>query len=225
MVNPSIESSDFLFWHKKVLLLELDFWKILSQENRQSKFHILKFRVCVNTHTHTRLNLNSCKKCTLSVSHKLFKNPTPNFFLCQRVENQSFRLMAHLDHICATLCLGGGVNIRCEKAAKLFCKTMSQKSVPWAPFWISPLYFFLLFKIWFFIIFFLNLVNFDDIYGQYRKGMNKVPFLFFYGEKTYCVCTCLSLAKKMQELENESRFLEPNVTMITQVEILFYNDD
>ena len=46
MINPSIESSDFLFWHKKILSWILENFV----ENRQTKFHILKFRVCVNTH-------------------------------------------------------------------------------------------------------------------------------------------------------------------------------
>ena len=43
MINPSIESSDFLFWHKKNLNCFFENFV----ENRQTKFHILKFRVCV----------------------------------------------------------------------------------------------------------------------------------------------------------------------------------
>ena len=46
MINPSIESSDFLFWHEKMLSWIFENFV----ENRQTKFHILKFRVCVNTH-------------------------------------------------------------------------------------------------------------------------------------------------------------------------------
>ena len=47
MINPSIKSFDFLFWHEKILnLIFEDF-----VGNRQTKFHILKFRVCVNTHS------------------------------------------------------------------------------------------------------------------------------------------------------------------------------
>jgi uncharacterized membrane protein len=41
MINPSIKSSDFLFWHEKI-------WSRIFENfvgNRQSTFHILKFRV------------------------------------------------------------------------------------------------------------------------------------------------------------------------------------
>ena len=69
-------------------------------ENRQTKFHILKFRVCV---THTKLEL---VKYTLSVAHKLFKIPTLNFFMPKE--------KIRVDHICATF------NFQCEKAAKVF---------------------------------------------------------------------------------------------------------
>ena len=43
--------------------------------NRQTKFHLLKFRMCVNTHTKFEL-----VKYILSVFDKIFKNPTQNFF-------------------------------------------------------------------------------------------------------------------------------------------------
>ena len=69
MINPSIETSDFLFWHEKI-------WSWVFEdffENRQTKFHILKFRVCVNT----KFEL---VKCALSVSHEIFKTPTLNFY-------------------------------------------------------------------------------------------------------------------------------------------------
>ena len=46
MINPSIESSDFLFWHEKIFSWIFENFV----ENRQTKFHILKFMVCVNTH-------------------------------------------------------------------------------------------------------------------------------------------------------------------------------
>ena len=111
MINPSIESSDFLFWHEKILSWVFeDFVK-----NRQTKFHILKFRVCVNTHTKFEL-----VKCTLSISHTIFKNPTPNFFM-PKEKIRAFDWW--VDHICVTF------NFQCEKAAKVFCK-MSQKVYP-----------------------------------------------------------------------------------------------
>ena len=54
-------------------------------ENTQTKFHILKFRVCVNT----KFEL---VKCALSVFDKIFKKPTQKFFYT-KIWNQSFRLM------------------------------------------------------------------------------------------------------------------------------------
>ena len=83
MISPSIESSGFLFWHEKIgsHIFE-DF-----AENRQNKFHILKFRVCVNT-----LNLNSWNVLCLFPT-KFSKIRVQNFFYA-KIENQSFRLMA-----------------------------------------------------------------------------------------------------------------------------------
>ena len=63
-------------------------------------------------------------KCTLSVFDKIFKNPTPNFFLPKQ-KIRAFDWWA--DHICDSF------NFRCEKAAKVFCK-MSQKVYPECPF-------------------------------------------------------------------------------------------
>ena len=57
MISPSIESSDFLFWHEKIC--SRIFENFVG--NRQSTFHILKF--------------------SLSVFDKIFKNPTQNFFM------------------------------------------------------------------------------------------------------------------------------------------------
>ena len=45
MINPSLESSDFLFWYEK--LFASDFWKLV--ENRESAFHEFKFDVCLHT--------------------------------------------------------------------------------------------------------------------------------------------------------------------------------
>ena len=45
MINPSIESSDFLFWHKKIL--SRIFENFVG--NRQSTFHEFKFNVCLHT--------------------------------------------------------------------------------------------------------------------------------------------------------------------------------
>ena len=45
MINPSIESSNFLFWHENILSWVFEDFV----ENRQTKFHILKFRVCKHT--------------------------------------------------------------------------------------------------------------------------------------------------------------------------------
>ena len=115
MINPSIESSDFLFWHEKI-------WSRIFENfvgNRQSTFHEFKFSVCVYTHPKFQ-NM----KFSLSVFDKIFKNPTQNFFNA-KIENQSFRLMGY--HVCTTF------NFRCEKAAKVFCK-MSQKVYPERPF-------------------------------------------------------------------------------------------
>ena len=45
MINPSIESFDFLFWHEKI-------WSWIFKNfvgNRQSTFHEFKFSVCLHT--------------------------------------------------------------------------------------------------------------------------------------------------------------------------------
>ena len=77
MINPSIESSDFLFCHKKIF--ELDFWRFCWKQGSNL--------VCVYTH----LKFQNMK-FSLSVSHKIFKNPTQKFSNAKK-ENQSFRLM------------------------------------------------------------------------------------------------------------------------------------
>ena len=82
MINPSIESSDFLFWHEKI-------WSRIFENfvgNRQSTFHEFKFSVCLHTPKFQNMKFN------LSVFDKIFKNPTPNFFYA-KIENQSFRLI------------------------------------------------------------------------------------------------------------------------------------
>ena len=45
MINPSIESSDFLFWHEKIL--SQIFENFVG--NRQSTLHKFKFSVCLHT--------------------------------------------------------------------------------------------------------------------------------------------------------------------------------
>ena len=55
-------------------------------ENRQNKFHILKFRVCVNTHQIWTREIH------FVCFPQIFKNRTQKFFHV-KIENQSFRLM------------------------------------------------------------------------------------------------------------------------------------
>ena len=45
MINPSIESYNFLLWHEKKLIVEI----VNFIGNRKIKFHEFKLRVCVNT--------------------------------------------------------------------------------------------------------------------------------------------------------------------------------
>ena len=84
MISPSIESSDFLFWHEKKILSWI-FENFVG--NRQSTFHEFKFSVCLHTHPKFQ-NM----KFSLSIFDKIFKNPTQNVFY-DKIENQSFRLM------------------------------------------------------------------------------------------------------------------------------------
>ena len=85
MINPSIKSSDFLFWHEKI-------WSRVFENfvgNRQSTCHEFKISVC---YTHSKFyNM----KFSLSVFDKIFKNPTQNFFYA-KIENQTFRLIGWL---------------------------------------------------------------------------------------------------------------------------------
>ena len=62
--------------------------------------------------------------CALSVSQKIFKNPTANFFM-PKEKIRTFDWW--VDHISATF------NFRCEKAENVFCK-MSQQVYPERPF-------------------------------------------------------------------------------------------
>ena len=82
MINPSIESSDFLFWHKKI-------WsRIFENFVETDKAHFTSSNLlCVYTHPKFQN-----KKFSLSIFDKIFKNQTQNFFYAKR-ENQSFRLM------------------------------------------------------------------------------------------------------------------------------------
>ena len=83
MINPSIESSDFLFWHEKIC--EVGFLKILWETD---KVHFTSSNlVCVYT-----LPKFQSMKFSLSVFDQIFKTQTQNFFYA-KIENQSFRLM------------------------------------------------------------------------------------------------------------------------------------
>ena len=80
MINQSIESSDFLFWHEKFLIR---FLKILWETD---KVHFTSSNlICVYTHPQSQ-NM----KFSLCVSHKIFKHPTP---IHVKIQNQSFRLI------------------------------------------------------------------------------------------------------------------------------------
>ena len=72
MINPSIESSDFLFWHKKKF--QVGFLKILWETDKVN--FTSSNLVCVYTHPKFQ-NM----KFSLSVFDKIFKNPTQNFFM------------------------------------------------------------------------------------------------------------------------------------------------
>ena len=79
MIHPSIESSDFLFWHEKL-------WRRFFENfvgNRQSIFTSLNL-VCVYTDPKFQ-NM----KFSLSVSDKIFKNPTQNYFM-PKYRNRTF---------------------------------------------------------------------------------------------------------------------------------------
>ena len=47
IIKTPIKSSDFLFWNEKIL--ESDFWRTIMG-NMQTKFHILKSRMCEQPH-------------------------------------------------------------------------------------------------------------------------------------------------------------------------------
>ena len=80
MINQSIESCDFLFWH--VTNLESEFLKILWETDKLN--FMSSNLVCVYTHPKFQ-NM----KFSLSVFDKIFKYPTQK----KKIENKSFRLM------------------------------------------------------------------------------------------------------------------------------------
>ena len=82
MINPSIESSDFLFWHEKIK--SRIFENFVG--NRQSNISRVQIW-CVYRHPKFQ-NM----KFSLSVFDKIFKNQIRKFFHA-KIENQSFRLM------------------------------------------------------------------------------------------------------------------------------------
>ena len=119
MINPSIESFDFLFWHKKKFWV--GFLKILSKTDKPN--FIFWNLGCVYTHKiWTREMYFACFPQNFQKSD--FK------FFHAKIENQSFRLMgwSYLYHFQLSVW---------ESGKSFFVKWV--KSVPWAPFWNSPL--------------------------------------------------------------------------------------
>ena len=91
----------------KALIFYFDMKKILSRifknfvGNRQTKFHVLKFRVCVSTHY-------------IWTRYIHFVNFPQNF---QKIESKFFSWVYRMHFV---------FNLWCEKTEKVFCK-MSQK--------------------------------------------------------------------------------------------------
>ena len=83
MINPSIESSDFLFWYEK---FGVGFLKILWEIDKV--YFTSSNLVCVYAHPKFQ-NM----KFSLSVFEKKFKNPIQKFFYAKIEIDQSFRLM------------------------------------------------------------------------------------------------------------------------------------
>ena len=101
MINPSIESSDFLFWYKKI-------WSRIFEnfmKSRQIKFHEFKFSVCSHTLNFKIWNL-VCLFLTKFSKLKL------KIFLMPKQKIRDFDWW--VDHIYVTF------NFWCEKAAKRF---------------------------------------------------------------------------------------------------------
>ena len=94
------QSKALLFYFGIKKFLSLSFENFV--ENRQTQFHILKFRVCKHT-----LNLNSWNVLCLFPT-KFSKIQLKKFFVCQNRKSE-----LSID-ICVTF------NFRCEKAAKVF---------------------------------------------------------------------------------------------------------
>ena len=82
MINPSIESSDFLFWHEKI-------WdRIFENFVETDKVHFTSSNlVCACVFTHT-LNFK-IRNLLCLFSTKFSKFPTQNFFNV-KIENRSF---------------------------------------------------------------------------------------------------------------------------------------
>ena len=83
MINSSIESFDFLFWH------EINFWlRFLKILWKTDKVNFTSSNLmCVYTHSKFQ-NI----KFSWSVSHKIFKNRTQNVFSHAKIENQRFQI-------------------------------------------------------------------------------------------------------------------------------------
>ena len=84
MINPSIESSDFLFWHVKNFL-SLIFENLCETDKVISTSSNL---MCIYTHSKFQ-NM----EFSLSVSHKIFKIWVTFFLMSKYTENQSLQLM------------------------------------------------------------------------------------------------------------------------------------
>ena len=78
MINPSIESSDFLFWHER--MFEVVFWKLCGKETNKISWIQIH---CVCKHT---LNLYRCNSPCLFTS-QCSKNDI-DFFRCQITKSE-----------------------------------------------------------------------------------------------------------------------------------------
>ena len=109
MINPSIKSYDFLFWHEKTFfnLIFENLWKTDKVNFTSSNL------MCVYTHSKFQ-NM----KFSLSVSHQIFKNQIKKVFSCQ---NRKLELS-----IDGLIISGPLHSFDVRKRQKFFCK-MSQK--------------------------------------------------------------------------------------------------
>ena len=122
MINPSIESSNFLLWHEEKKLIS-DFENFVG--NRQIEFHEFKVRAC--KHILNFILWNSV--CLFPI--KVTKSEINFFFSCQ-----SRKLELSIDGLIIYESLRD-VTVGKRQKNVFFEKLV--KIVPWAPFWISSL--------------------------------------------------------------------------------------